>query len=1183
MMVTGLQLPFQASPLDGLFTKSAMKDSETTQAVSFGEILRAKEKQLQQEQEINASLAAVAWAAMQTSSAVVPMLDLSTKEEFYKADIHPTVEKGLPLQTASHPSSEAVATRAENVSDHTITLEKTEPLVSTEIEQQAISLETGKAVVDNRRMEVSEIGHLPADDSTAILQSSNGKSSASSHDLAPETQSIENQAVFPVSKTKVPLSRQLNHSRTAQDGIDQEEVNVRTKIVEEQVSATASASAQVQPGAHGQMPTRVVQNSLLDQVDTDLRTVEHRMSGADTPVVLNHPLETYHDRGTANIRQQIFSETVSDQKQVEQTNIHVDMEAASSVNGERPQIERTPQYLFDEAPELSVNSAMPDPDSRAKQNVPSTQGFNVPSFFVNNSVVLPVEVQQNDVTTEMKASETVIPSSSNIKTNIAYKAESASSESGFQTKASAETSVSALSNDLPLSDGINQKDRLIDSPKDEKQVATDNSTVETFQRAVDVQKSTIHLSADTQIRNEPTNAGPAHSGTPELSLSELNNVLGRTEATYGEIQATANNSMLQSEEPDLRFTQVQPEIKRPVIDIPVETEEAKAQAVVHARKTTISVDQPEFDPIYAEPKEIKRQRIASEMEIVSLQFIEALEAGTSKLSMDAKENLYQSPVQGEETSPQSDVWRYQNTESQTKISFENGKMETRPAAIDTPIDVPQTASASSRGALPDTGADNQMEYVRRQAVIPEASSATVRSDLPAESNAKWPQAVSGKVAFETSQPLPDHQVIFSAPVSDGEMVAQRPAQPPSAGESEDVSLQTFDQTAHSVQSDTREANLLHLEVDVEKRVAHSEIGEQYIETGESVRATQHVSNISAVSSEEVTPPEVNPVKVSTVAQVKLSDDVTLSSSKTTNLHVGVDSETHPTSSHGAEKQAHSSPVAASQTMVKQDEKPEAPNTTNFALETSEQRLASANSRQKPEDRRTASPHESGIVTGKEPIANQEAHVSARPVSSMKFDSSTQDPKISLSGQSDEKVLFVEQHESNEKIETASTATNSTKEPIVMGPVEKSSTIQVNPHAVEVVQQVIRQLHGKLKSGPTSMHLQLNPESLGAIDVEVVKDVEGVSVTFFAEQSSTGKLLETQLSQLRQSLVDSGVQLSSLNIGQHNHSGQEGGFSHQNTEFAQRARQEDFQKKNDLKESPRAGQVTGQTSEVDYLI
>jgi hypothetical protein len=136
---------------------------------------------------------------------------------------------------------------------------------------------------------------------------------------------------------------------------------------------------------------------------------------------------------------------------------------------------------------------------------------------------------------------------------------------------------------------------------------------------------------------------------------------------------------------------------------------------------------------------------------------------------------------------------------------------------------------------------------------------------------------------------------------------------------------------------------------------------------------------------------------------------------------------------------------------------------------------------------------------------------------------------------------------------------------------------------EVVQQVMRHINSNLKNGPTSMHLQLNPSELGAIDVQMVSDLHGVHVTFFAEQASTGKLLETQLDQLRTSLMDSGVHLSGLDIGQHNQSGQKGGSFEQSPNFTrdfspnfpkvQTGNQEDSQLERSL----------GQSSDIDYLI
>jgi hypothetical protein len=218
------------------------------------------------------------------------------------------------------------------------------------------------------------------------------------------------------------------------------------------------------------------------------------------------------------------------------------------------------------------------------------------------------------------------------------------------------------------------------------------------------------------------------------------------------------------------------------------------------------------------------------------------------------------------------------------------------------------------------------------------------------------------------------------------------------------------------------------------------------------------------------------------------------------------------------------------------------------------------------------------------VANKETQGSLQPEALTKADPGQQDLRADQTHLTDEKIHAVEkEYELSDLLESASAATNAPKEFASVGSLEKGRTIPVNLHTIEVIQQAVRQLNGRLQSGVASMHVQLNPDVLGAVEVEMVRDAQGVSVTFFAEQASTGKLLETQLSQLRQSLVDSGVQLAGLNIGQHSHTGQEGGFQHQNMNFAQTPQRETFHREGHTQERPRAERMTGQTSEVDYLI
>ncbi len=92
--------------------------------------------------------------------------------------------------------------------------------------------------------------------------------------------------------------------------------------------------------------------------------------------------------------------------------------------------------------------------------------------------------------------------------------------------------------------------------------------------------------------------------------------------------------------------------------------------------------------------------------------------------------------------------------------------------------------------------------------------------------------------------------------------------------------------------------------------------------------------------------------------------------------------------------------------------------------------------------------------------------------------------------------------------------------------------------VDLVQQLVAQMDGALQAGRTTMKIHLNPAELGAIELNLVSGANGISVSMVADQASTGKLLENQLSQLRQSLADAGIQLTNLDISQQNMANQQ---------------------------------------------
>jgi len=87
------------------------------------------------------------------------------------------------------------------------------------------------------------------------------------------------------------------------------------------------------------------------------------------------------------------------------------------------------------------------------------------------------------------------------------------------------------------------------------------------------------------------------------------------------------------------------------------------------------------------------------------------------------------------------------------------------------------------------------------------------------------------------------------------------------------------------------------------------------------------------------------------------------------------------------------------------------------------------------------------------------------------------------------------------------------------------------HRPEIVQQVARELEVFGKSGQTSLRIQLYPEQLGRIDVRMISKADGVQIVIHAENASTASLLERDLNFLRESLVQAGVNLSGLTVGQ----------------------------------------------------
>ena len=168
------------------------------------------------------------------------------------------------------------------------------------------------------------------------------------------------------------------------------------------------------------------------------------------------------------------------------------------------------------------------------------------------------------------------------------------------------------------------------------------------------------------------------------------------------------------------------------------------------------------------------------------------------------------------------------------------------------------------------------------------------------------------------------------------------------------------------------------------------------------------------------------------------------------------------------------------------------------------------------------------------------------------------------------------------LESTFTSVGTNKSAVDVKVAEKLSANKIDPANMNVIEQITSQMKARIKSGETSISMQLDPGELGKIEVQMTHNAQGVSVSFITEQASTGQLLESQVNQLRQSLKEAGVQLTNLNISQHHQPNQEGGSFKQGQPFVQNARR-DVSQPEESAERMRPQRIGGQTSEIDYLI
>jgi flagellar hook-length control protein FliK len=100
---------------------------------------------------------------------------------------------------------------------------------------------------------------------------------------------------------------------------------------------------------------------------------------------------------------------------------------------------------------------------------------------------------------------------------------------------------------------------------------------------------------------------------------------------------------------------------------------------------------------------------------------------------------------------------------------------------------------------------------------------------------------------------------------------------------------------------------------------------------------------------------------------------------------------------------------------------------------------------------------------------------------------------------------------------------------------------------EVISQVSTQLGQMVKTNQTSFRMQLYPEELGHIDLRIVTTKTGLAVSMVADSVTTQVALKSEMSHLKQTIEQAGIQISNLHIGHQQTSNGQQTFEGKNNE------------------------------------
>lgn len=164
-----------------------------------------------------------------------------------------------------------------------------------------------------------------------------------------------------------------------------------------------------------------------------------------------------------------------------------------------------------------------------------------------------------------------------------------------------------------------------------------------------------------------------------------------------------------------------------------------------------------------------------------------------------------------------------------------------------------------------------------------------------------------------------------------------------------------------------------------------------------------------------------------------------------------------------------------------------------------------------------------------------------------------------------------------------TQTTSNVSQIFDGLTTQSFSSYLSADSVQIMEQIVQQMRVTISNEVTTMEMQMNPENLGKVYVNISSEEGVVNAQFHATNEVVKEALEAQISTLRESLNQAGVKVDAIEVTIASHEFERNlEQNHQNPEEQMHAQEENTKKRRNLNLDS-LDELTGMMTEEEALV